>query len=201
MLYKIKLKTNYEDFSGDYLLIPKYTKILCLNNSLTYLLMYENDQIKIEKTGNNKVECNILEGEIETQQFVSNGLKLQSYSVATKSLTDHYFLSITVNGESYRTVESLYDMSQNEKAAIVKTGINGGLDVYFGNGNFGYIPENGSSINITYLKTNGEVGNVPSVTTVLGNLQIFLIYFNPQLFFTLNFYYFIFPILIISYYY
>ena len=162
---KITLKVNYEDFNGNYLLIPKYTKILCLNNNFTYSLVPETNNIKIEKEGVKSVECNIIEGEPETQVFISRGDKLQSFSVMVNKLTDHYNVSVSVNGEIYRNVESLYDMLPDEKAVIVKTGINGGLDLYFGNGSFGKIPDQGNEIEVTYIKTNGSAGNIATMNT------------------------------------
>lgn len=159
---KISLKSNYEDFEGDYLLLPKYTKIKCLNNNLTYLLLPEATNIKIEKSGIRSVECNIIEGDIEVQTFTGLGTKLQSFSVNTNSLTDHYHIQVTVNGETYKATESLYDLTSNEKGVLIKTGITGGLDIYFGNGDFGYIPAQGALIDITYIKTNGTIGNIAS---------------------------------------
>jgi hypothetical protein len=129
------------------------------------MLLPEEDHIKIEKRGINNIECNIIEGEIETQAFTGTGEKFQSFSVITKSLTDHFNVTVVVNGESYALVDSLYDLSPDEKAAIVKTGINGGLDIYFGTGDFGYIPEQGSLIEVSYIKTNGELANIESYNT------------------------------------
>ena len=43
---------------------------------------------------------------------------------------------------------------------MVMTGINGGIDVYFGNGNFGNIPARGALIEIEYLENIGFAGNL-----------------------------------------
>jgi hypothetical protein len=51
-------------------------------------------------------------------------------------------------------------MIPNEKSCVVRTGFNGGIDVIFGNGNFGMMPPISSSIEITYLVTNGQDGNI-----------------------------------------
>lgn len=161
----LKLKINYESFDGGYINIPKYTKLKCISNNLIYLLVPDQDYLIISKDLTSSIECNIIEGTIETQKFTATGEKLQSFSVITKSLTDHYTIKINVNGETYIQKESLYDLLPDEKSVIVKTGINGGLDIYFGNGNFGYMPELGSIIEVTYLKTSGENGNFPSRNT------------------------------------
>ena len=51
-------------------------------------------------------------------------------------------------------------MPRNAKGYLVKTGISGGIDVYFGNENFGMMPPSGSEVRIEYLLTSGESGNL-----------------------------------------
>jgi hypothetical protein len=51
-------------------------------------------------------------------------------------------------------------MLDNEYACYTRTGFNGGLDVYFGNGINGCIPPIGSTISVTYLLNNGLQGNI-----------------------------------------
>ena len=43
---------------------------------------------------------------------------------------------------------------------MVKTSVNGGLSVFFGNSQFGYPPPLGSTIIIEYVKTRGQAGNI-----------------------------------------
>jgi hypothetical protein len=43
---------------------------------------------------------------------------------------------------------------------MVKTGISGGVDLFFGNGGFGKAPTLGARIECTYYKTNGSQGNI-----------------------------------------
>jgi hypothetical protein len=51
-------------------------------------------------------------------------------------------------------------MIPEEKACVVRTGFNGGIDVIFGNGGFGAIPEIGARIVVSYIKTDGSGGNI-----------------------------------------
>jgi len=44
---------------------------------------------------------------------------------------------------------------------MVKTGINGGIDVIFGNGAMGKTPSQGSTIYVEYVVTDGAGGNLP----------------------------------------
>jgi hypothetical protein len=68
--------------------------------------------------------------------------------------------SVSVNGEKWTKHDSMYDLLNNEKGFILKTGIAGGLDVYFGTGNFGAIPVAGSDIQVEYVKHSGALGNL-----------------------------------------
>jgi hypothetical protein len=51
-------------------------------------------------------------------------------------------------------------MPYDYKGCVVKTGINGGLDIYFGNEYFGNIPNLGFTIRIEYLTNAGNAGNI-----------------------------------------
>ena len=51
-------------------------------------------------------------------------------------------------------------MKQGTEGYLVKTGLSGGLDIYFGNGSFGKIPTTGASIQVEYVITEGASGNL-----------------------------------------
>ena len=46
-------------------------------------------------------------------------------------------------------------MIPDEMSIVVKTGLDGGIDIIFGNGSFGRIPRIGSVIEVYYLQTKG----------------------------------------------
>jgi hypothetical protein len=164
---QLKVKPGSETlFAGDYIQINNNTRLKCLNNNLEYLLKLEQDFLRIEQNSTELLTFNIIQGEIENQTFVSDGTPMQSFSVLINDMTDHNEIRVTVNGISYSIEESLYDLVQDEEACLVKTGINGGIDVYFGTGAFGKIPPAGATINVEYLKTRGSNGNVSSNTDV-----------------------------------
>ena len=52
---------------------------------------------------------------------------------------DEYLVRVFVNGELYQNRSSLLDMGRDEKSCIVRTGMLGGVDVFFGNGDNGAI--------------------------------------------------------------
>jgi hypothetical protein len=87
-------------------------------------------------------------------------LALQSYNLSTKEPTDQFLVEVFVDGKLWKLVDSLYDMNKGDHCAMIKTSVNGGLSVFFGNNQFGYPPPLGSRIKVTYVKTRGVAGNI-----------------------------------------
>jgi hypothetical protein len=75
-------------------------------------------------------------------------------------MSDNNFVNVYVNDELYHKYESLYDMRMGDKGVLVKTGINGGIDIYFGTKYFGQLPPKGAKIKVEYLLTQGTMGNI-----------------------------------------
>lgn len=146
--------------AGSTLNIDGRAKLKFDANGLTYTLLNSIDKFKLEKTNYSSFKTSIIQGEFESQTLTSNGEKLQSFSVNTGGITDHSKVSVSINGELWTKHESLYDLGSNEKAYLIKTGISGGLDLYFGNGSFGMVPPNGATIVVEYVKHGGLTGNL-----------------------------------------
>ena len=158
---ELKIKPGGEAlFAGNFVKLNNFAKVNCVNNSSTYFLDLDADYLKLEKTSNTPKQVRIIQGEIDSQSFTGTGLPLQSFSITVNEATDNDYIKVRVNGELWTIEESLYDMGNNAFACMVKTGISGGLDVYFGTGNFGAIPPAGSTIEVTYVKTIGSTGNI-----------------------------------------
>ena len=146
--------------NGNYVQIVNGTKVELGNNGFTYFLKFDSDFIRLEKTNRGFINVELVQGEIETQTFTGSGLSIQSYNLVTKEGTDNDLVKVTVDGELYKNVDSLYDMGPNEKTVLIKTSITGGLTIFFGTGQFGYIPPVGSRIIVEYVKTRGQAGNI-----------------------------------------
>lgn len=130
------------------------------SNSLKYTVQTSRDRFRVEKGNNNPFTCEIIQGEYESQTVTGTGENLQSFNINTNGLTDHNKVNVYVNGEVWTKHVSLYDINANEKAYLIKTGIGGGLDIYFGNGSFGLPPANGATIEVEYIKHKGSAGNL-----------------------------------------
>jgi len=158
---KIRLNTTaFNDIKGDSLNILANTTIISSKNGLKYILKTNNDQFRIEKSNANYLYIPIVQGKLESQILTGTGEKLQSFNVVIKGNTDHHAVRVSVNSELWTKYDSLYDMKVGTKGYLVKTGITGGLDIYFGNGSFGAIPIAGASISVEYLVNEGARGNL-----------------------------------------
>jgi hypothetical protein len=160
---RIKFKpTATSDINASYILILDETKLTCENNGLPYFIQLGNalGNLKINLSDRNFTSMRIIQGEIESQTVTGNGLPLQSFNFQAKKPIENEMVYVTVNGEPYEIVDSMYDMRKGEKLCIVKTGIIGGIDLYFGNEDYGVIPPTGSNITVKYVTSNGFQGNI-----------------------------------------
>ena len=160
---EIKLRLNTSaatQIAGDAINISKNSIIKCTSNGLEYILKTNNDKFRIEKSNAEYIYIPVIQGKVESQTVTGTGEKLQSFNLSVRGNTDHHSVRVSVNSELWTKYDSLYDMKVGTKGYLVKTGINGGLDIYFGNGSFGSIPTLGSSIQIEYIVTDGSAGNL-----------------------------------------
>jgi len=146
--------------AGTGLNIETNAELKCELNNLKYSAISSNDRFRLEKTNMFKIKAPLMQGVLETQTVTGTGEKLQSFNLQTVKLSDHSKVAVSVNGEKWTKHESLYDLLNKEKGYLVKTGISGGIDIYFGNGAFGAIPQLGSTIEVEYVQHDGYSGNI-----------------------------------------
>ena len=159
----ISIKPSFDNqINASYVIITDKTKLLCENNNQDYFISLNNsfESLKVNLTDRTPINLKIIQGKIETVRKISNGAYLQSYSVISKGIIDNDNVVVYVNGEPYEIVDSLYDMTKNAKLCMVKTGLSGGIDVYFGNEDYGTVPQDGALIDIEYIDTSGFSGNL-----------------------------------------
>lgn len=158
----IKWKPSISEVNFSYATIPDKTVITCDYNGLPYLIRISNDMdnIKVKKSERDFIPLKIIQGSLEQQTKTGTGLELQSFSILSKKEIDNENIKITVNGEPYEIVDSLYDMIKDGKQCMVKTGLTDGIDIYFGNRDFGTIPNRGANITVEYITTEGFAGNI-----------------------------------------
>ena len=60
----------------------------------------------------------------------------------------------------WKRYDSLYDIPRNGLGYLVKSSIISGIDIFFGNRDFGLPPAAGTVIEVTYLESGGANGNI-----------------------------------------
>ena len=87
--------------NGNQILLPKYTRVKCINNSLIYLLDIPEQEIRINFNQTTPVYARVVQGEIQNQIYTSDGTPLQSYSIQERSYNyiDNFYVNVYVNGE------------------------------------------------------------------------------------------------------
>jgi len=114
-------------------------------------------QVSIDK---NTILIPIIQGSYESQSFTANGQINQSFSVNIPGYkqVENFNYTVSYNSMILKQRDHLYDILPAEMAYYTRSGFNGGIDIYFGNGSFGFIPQNGGVITVNYLLSDGESG-------------------------------------------
>jgi hypothetical protein len=131
-------------------------------NGLDYSLNLGVDKTTYNVNPTTQIYLPIIQGKFSKRTLTGTGNINQTFSIALKGRDqiENFNIEVLVNGEYWTVKKHLYEISPNEKACVVKTGFNEGIDLIFGNGGFGSIPPLGSNIEVNFLITNGLDGNI-----------------------------------------
>lgn len=159
---KISLKQGIQALTPQ--LILKDIVLVCDNNSLKYVSNIKNDIVKIN-TSTDNVFIEFIEGDKKEQSFVCDGSNLFTINLDDNEPIENYEVSVLVNGVVYDKYDSLYDMGVTTKGYLLKNGIGNQVDIVFGDGVHGVKPLDGEVVTVSYLTTNGELGNISNDVT------------------------------------
>lgn len=150
------------DMYGNTVIIPNYSQLVDQNTGLPYVITTNTEEVRINLSGKQTAEVKVTQGSFEVQTLTGTGYPLQSYNIKPKKGTqiDNFIYRIYVNNELWKNYDSLYDIPYDAPGVIVKTGMDTGIDVFFGNLYFGRIPALGSVIRVEYLVSAGDAGNI-----------------------------------------
>ena len=151
-----------KEVPGGRIVIGNRTKIKNETNSLYYLLNTGVERVSHKITPNYQFFMPIIQGEWIENFRTGDGSQLQTFNFSENSNkdVDNFNVEVLVNGEYWSIKKHIFEMIPEERACVVRTGFNGGIDVIFGNSGFGAIPPVSSMIRINYLKTDGGNGNI-----------------------------------------
>lgn len=162
---KFTLKSNTDlerDIPGGRITINNKTLMRNNTNSLEYSVNIGVERVTHKITPNYVFYLSIIQGKWNARTFTSSSAPLQTFSISETGGkdVDNFNVEVFVNGKLWSLKKHVYDMLPDEEACIVRTGINGGIDIIFGNGGFGAIPELSAPIVVRYLATDGSIGNI-----------------------------------------
>lgn len=149
------------------IIIKDKETLTCTQNGLIYniLLPQEGVVINPEKDSSTKY-FTVVQGKFESQRFISTGGQYYTINFKFIGNMDIDYMVVKVNNETWSQAASIYDMSSDGKEYTYKTGINGGVDLIFGNETHGRALKANDIVDITYLIHDGEYGNVnPEIET------------------------------------
>lgn len=131
-------------------------------NNLFYSLNLGKLSLDFNVRNINTVLIPIIQGEYKVKSFTGNGTIMQTINIQELGEKDieNFNVYVSVNGLFWEVKKHIYDLLPDEEACIVRTGFNGGIDLVFGNGGFGKIPKIGENITVTYIATDGALGNI-----------------------------------------
>ena len=152
------------DAGGGAVILRNNTRIQCDQNGLPYTLILNSQTVKVPLTRGMPFSFKIVQGSFATSTFTGTGQALQSFNLPSRSGTyiDQFYVNVLVNSNPWKRYSSLYDIPLEREGFLVKSGISEGIDIYFGNSNFGRIPQKGSLITVEYLQNSGYSGNLKS---------------------------------------
>lgn len=162
---KMKLKAGIDvntDIPGGKIVLQNKSKLKNDRNNLDYMLDLNQDELVFSLSNQVPVLFNIIQGSWSEKTFTGTGEANQSFTINTEDgrEVDNFRYKIFVNDELMQIKKHKFDMLNDEKACVCLTSFSGGLDILFGNGSEGFIPQLNSIIRVEYLLTDGKEGNI-----------------------------------------
>ena len=162
---RLSLKSNVdvdEDIPGGRITFNNKALLKNKTNNLDYSLQLGTETVTHLISPGYTFFLPIIQGQWKTRRFTGNGLQLQTFEVVELGQKDieNFYVEVIVDGDLWVIKKHIWEMIPEEKACVVKTGFNGGIDIVFGNGAFGAIPDITAVIEVNYLTSDGSRGNI-----------------------------------------
>lgn len=152
--------------------IQNYSRLINMMNGLMYLIILPTEYYVIDLAKPIiKHEFKVVQGRLETDQYVAVGMPWETININTNELWDKDYFKVLVNGVEWEQCASIYDMYEGGQQYVLRTGYEGGIEIMFGNGNYGKILTGGSNIEIRMVKHSGATGNISSSDITSFRLQ------------------------------
>ena len=157
----IKMMYMPNNLQSTNIILNNHTKLICTQNGLTYNILLPQEVILLSPLNDNSTKyLTAVEGTFEEQVFLSRGGQLYTFNVVFSGDCDTDYLEVWVNNEKWERREGLYDMDADGKQYLVRTSLKKGIDLIFGNDEYGRSLNDGDVVKVSYLIHSGESGNI-----------------------------------------
>jgi hypothetical protein len=163
---RVNIKTATDintDIPGGRITLSNRQTIRNKTNGLFYSINLGSDRVSYKINNSSNFFLNIIQGQWQRRFFTGTGNDNQTYSLELRGIAqeiENFNYEVLVNGEFWSVKKHIYEMLPDEKACVIKTGFNRGIDVIFGNSGFGAIPSVGATIEVNFLVSDGSVGSI-----------------------------------------
>jgi len=163
---KISIKTSADiekDIPGGRITFTNRQQLKNKTNGLDYSTNLGSEKQTYKITSSTQIFLPIIQGKWDKKIFTGTGLENQTYQVNIRSKQqdiENFNYEVLVDGISVTSKKHIYEMAPNESSCVVRSGFNGGIDIIFGNGGFGFIPRIGSIIEVNCLISDGGSGSI-----------------------------------------
>ena len=141
--------------------IKNKEQLTCTQNGLQYNIILPQESIVMSPSRDvSSRTMYAVQGHFETQTFTATGGKYYTQNVKFQGNMDVTYTEVWVNGEKWERAESVYDMVPDGKQYVVKTSYSTGVDLVFGNDQYGQALDKGDIVKVTYLVHDGNSGNL-----------------------------------------
>jgi len=146
---------------GQMIVIPNHTSLQSVQNGLTYNMILQSESVVYDLQKDNSIKHMVLvEGKFNEQEYVSDGGELYTINIPFTGDMDMDFFSVEVNGEEWTKADGIYDMQPDGKEYVTRCSLSKGVDLIFGNGQYGRVLRVGDHVKATFLSHSGEDGNI-----------------------------------------
>ena len=144
--------------------INNHSNIINVRSGENYVLYLQSDRyvFDVRKPLSN-YEFRIVQGFYHTSSYTCRGNSLETIHLNINGMFDANYIRVFVNNIEWQQVSNLYDMTEDGEEYILKIGFDNEIDITFGNGIYGKIPEAGTSVLIEYITHSGTAGNIDNI--------------------------------------
>lgn len=171
---QMKLSFTPTNSIANNIIINNKESLTCTQNGLRYNIILPQEAIvlSIDKDNSSRV-LYAVQGKFESQSFISTGGQYYTQNFKFLGNMDTDYMEVRVNDEIWEMVPSLYDMDPCGKQYTYKVSNISGIDLIFGNEQFGKALKDGDIIKVTYLIHDGEAANINT------NIDTYFIFNDP----------------------